>query len=226
MADDTTSSAGKPAPQAPPSGANRARPVEVTPGNVHQIGLPFVLQNQSGFNFWDIRSGDYFVELEGRYYGWDNATVQITEVGPGYGPPMHTHPVEEIFVLVEGEGAFVLGAEIIWVKAPCVVRVPPHTPHCPVSLGSGRMKMVDFFPSNQPGAAASDLADPFAHVKAGGTERAIMIENFRKILSDFDTDRDGKLSRAEAPVMLRDSFERYDTDGDGFITLEDAEGWN
>lgn len=210
---------------ASPGGTNPLRPIEVTPGNIHHIGLPFVLQNQSGFNFWDVKSGDYFVELEGRYYGWDNATVQITEVGPGYGPPMHMHPVEEIFVLVEGEGAFVIGTEIIAVKAPCVVRVPPNTPHCPVSLGSGRMKMVDFFPSNQPGGAPCDVPDPFAHIKTGGNERSAMIENFRKILADFDADGDGKLSRAEAPVMLRDSFERYDIDGDGFITFEDAEGW-
>ena len=206
--------------------ASRPRPVEVTSGNVHQIGLPFVLQNQSGFNFWDVKSGDYFVELEGRYYGWDNATVQITEVGPGYGPPMHTHAVEELFVLVEGEGAFVIGTEIIPVKAPCVLRVPPHTPHCPVSLGAGRMKMVDFFPSNQPGGAPSDVPDPFAHVKTGGNERAVMLQNCRKIIADFDTDGDGKLSRAEAPLMLRDSFERYDTDGDGFISVEDAAGWS
>lgn len=75
----------------------------MTPGNVHNLGLPFVLQNQSGFNFWDIKSGDYFIELEGQHYGWDSSTVQVTTMGPGHGPPMHTHPVEEIFVLVEGE---------------------------------------------------------------------------------------------------------------------------
>ena len=210
---------------APSSLTDRARPVEITPGDVHHIGLPFVVRNQSGFNFWDVTSGDYFAELEGRYYGWDNATVQITDVGPGYGPPMHTHPVEEIFVLVEGEGAFVVGTETIAVKAPCIVRVPPNTPHCPVSLGSGRMKMVDFFPSNQPGGAPSETPDPFAYVKAGGKKRAAMIENFKKVLEDFDADGDGKLSRAEAPVMLRDAFARYDTDGDGYITFEDAEGW-
>ncbi len=53
-----------------------------------------------------------------------------------------------------------------------------------------------------------------------------MIENFKKILDDFDADGDGKLSRDEAPVMFRDSFDRYDSDHDGFITIEDAQAWD
>ncbi len=201
--------------------------VEVTPGDIHSLGLPFVLQNQSGFNFWDIKTGDYFVEMEGRYYGWDNSTVQVTEMGAGHGPPMHMHPVEEIFVLVQGEAAFAIGSEVFHLKAPAVVRVPPHTAHSPISLGTGRNIMVDFFPSSQPGAAPIDAVDPFSHIKAGGgNERQAMIQNFKKILADFDKDGDGKLSRDEAPLMLRDSFGRYDSDGDGFITMEDAEAWD
>jgi mannose-6-phosphate isomerase-like protein (cupin superfamily) len=205
----------------------KRKQVEVTPGNVHNLGLPFVLQNQSGFNFWDIKSGDHFIELEGQHYGWDSSTVQVTAMGPGHGPPMHTHPVEEIFVLVEGEAAFAVGEEIFHLKAPAVMRVPPHTPHSPATLGAGRNVMVDFFPSSQPGAAHSDATDPFSHVKTGGgNERRAMIENFKKILADFDADQDGKLSRDEAPIMFRDSFGRYDSDGDGFVTMEDAQGWD
>src|SRR5262245_59438000 len=74
---------------------------EVTPGDAFRLGLPFVLDNQSIFNYWNIRTGDYFVEMEGEHYGWDNATIQVAEAGPGFGPPVHTHPVEEIFVLVD-----------------------------------------------------------------------------------------------------------------------------
>ena len=33
------------------------QPTEVTPGNAFQLGLPFVLANQSLFNFWDVHSG-------------------------------------------------------------------------------------------------------------------------------------------------------------------------
>ena len=53
-----------------------------------------------------------------------------------------------------------------------------------------------------------------------------MIANFKQILVDFDRDGDGRLSRDEAPLLLNAQFERWDTDGDGFITLQDAEGWD
>jgi Ca2+-binding EF-hand superfamily protein len=72
-----------------------------------------------------------------------------------------------------------------------------------------------------------DCRDPFAHVKQQGTaERDAMIANFKKILADFDTDGDGRLSRDEAPLLLKAQFDRYDTDHDGFITLDDAQGWD
>ncbi len=205
---------------------NRPKQVDVTPGNVHSLGLPFVIQNQSCFNFWDIKTGDYFIEMEGQYYGWDDSTVQVTSMGPGNGPPLHTHPVEEIFVLIEGEASFIIGTEMIHIKAPSVVRVPPHTPHSPTSLSAGRNVMVDFFPSSKPGAAPVDAPDPFAYLKTGGgSERQAMIDNFKKILIDFDADGDGRISREEAPIMLRDSFERYDSDADGFISMKDAQTW-
>lgn len=53
-----------------------------------------------------------------------------------------------------------------------------------------------------------------------------MIANFRKVLADFDADGDGKLSREEAPVLIREQFDRYDTDHDGFITMQDAQRWD
>jgi hypothetical protein len=37
---------------------------------------------------------------------------------------------------------------------------------------------------------------------------------------------DGRLSRDEAPVLLKAQFDRYDTDHDGYITLDDAQGWD
>jgi len=205
---------------------DRPRQTEVTPGDAFQLGLPFVLANQSLFNYWDIRSGNYFIEMEGEFYGWDNATIQVAEAGPGIGPPIHTHETEEIFVLAEGRIAFTLNGEIVDMTGPAVVRVPPHTPHNVTTLGSHN-KLVTFFSSNSPGAGPSDLPDPFAHVKQQGTaERDAMIANFKKVLADFDADGDGRLSRAEAPLLIQRQFDRYDTDHDGFITLEDAQSWD
>jgi len=205
----------------------RPRPTEVTPGNIFQLGLPFVLANQSLFNYWDIRSGNYFIEMEGEFYGWDNATIQVAEAGPGIGPPIHTHDVEEIFVLAQGRIAFTLNGEVADMTGPAVVRVPPNTPHNVTTLGTDRNTLVTFFSSNSPGAAPVDAPDQFSHVKLQGTaERDAMIANFKKILADFDADGDGRLSRDDAPILIKRQFDRYDTDHDGFITLDDAQGWD
>ncbi|HTW97124.1 MAG TPA: hypothetical protein VMD59_00020 [Acidimicrobiales bacterium] len=68
----------------------RRKQTEVTPGNAFHLGLPFVLANQSLFTFWVVHSGDFFIEMEGDLHGWDNATVRVSETGPGVGPPIHT----------------------------------------------------------------------------------------------------------------------------------------
>ena len=78
-------------------------------------------------------------------------------------------------------------------------------------------------PSFSPDAAPIDEPDQFMYVKQTSTaERDAMIANFKKILADFDTDGDGRLSRGEAPIRLKAQFDRYD----GFISLVDAEGWD
>ena len=206
---------------------NPRKQSEVTPGNAFSFGLPFVLQNQSLFNYWDISTGDHFIEMEGQYYGWDSATVQVAEAGPGVGPSMHKHPVEEIFVLMEGEVAFTVNGDVLDMKGPALVRVPPNTSHNVTTLGTGRNKLITFFSSNSPGASLSDEQDPFAHIKENSSgERTAMIANFKKVLADFDADHDGKLSREEAPILIRDQFDRYDSDHDGFITMEDAQDWD
>ncbi len=42
-------------------------------------------------------------------------------------------------------------------------------------------------------------------------------------LMQFDTDKDGKVSREEAPEPMRERFDMMDTDGDGFIDSSDLE---
>ena len=105
--------------------------------------------------------------------------------------------------------------------------MPPGTPHNVTSLGFGRNKLVTFFSANSPGASPVDDPDEFMHVKqTSAAERDAMIANFKKILADFDTDGDGQLSRDEAPILLKAQFDRYDTDHNGFISLEDSQGWD
>jgi Ca2+-binding EF-hand superfamily protein len=42
-------------------------------------------------------------------------------------------------------------------------------------------------------------------------------------LMRFDKDKDGKISKDEAPSQMANYFDRMDTDGDGFITQSEID---
>ena len=92
--------------------------------------------------------------------------------------------------------SFSANGKVLHMTRSAVARVPPRTPHKATTLGAGRDELGTFFSADRPGASA------------------------------VNTDGDGRLSREEAPLLVKAQFERYDTDHDGFITLDDAQGWD
>jgi Ca2+-binding EF-hand superfamily protein len=42
-------------------------------------------------------------------------------------------------------------------------------------------------------------------------------EQFRAVLKEADANKDGKISKEEAPALIKDRFDRIDTNGDGFV---------
>src|SRR6266581_3068010 len=47
--------------------------------------------------------------------------------------PLHTHPIEEVFVVAEGALTLRLGDETVVAEADTVVRIPPGVPHAVVN---------------------------------------------------------------------------------------------
>ena len=54
---------------------------------------------------------------------------------PGAGPPLHTHPYEETFFVVEGDVLFTVDGEEIEAGDGDIVVVPANTPHKFLSRG-------------------------------------------------------------------------------------------
>lgn len=85
--------------------------------------------------------------FKGRVTGADLDTaltilfVEIDEVGGG--PPLHTHPYDEVFILREGRARYTLGDEVIDASAGDVLMAPAHMPHKFENLGPGRMVSTD-----------------------------------------------------------------------------------
>ena len=190
------------------------------------LGLPFAMEQKkkgaSGLSFWNVKTDDYYFHMEGKDFGWDNATIELGSMSSGQGPEPHTHVVEEFFVVIEGSAAFTLGEKIIHVKAPAVFRVPPNTSHNVTTLGPDKTTMVTFFPTNSPETGPSDVPDPFADLKKDSVNRKAKREQLATLIMDMDINEDGKMSMSEAPDHFKNTFTRYDTNNDGYISQEEA----
>lgn len=61
----------------------------------------------------------------------------------GEGPPLHVHPYDETFVILQGRARFFVGGEIIEAGAGAVVFGPKGLPHRFENLGPGRLQTLD-----------------------------------------------------------------------------------
>ncbi len=62
---------------------------------------------------------------------------------PGTGPPLHVHPYDEIFTVLEGCARFFVGDKVIDADAGEVVLGPAGVPHRFINLGPGRLQTLD-----------------------------------------------------------------------------------
>ncbi|CAM5646585.1 cupin domain-containing protein [Streptomyces glaucescens] len=67
----------------------------------------------------------------------------IVDVAADAGPPRHSHPYEEIFIVVDGTVRLEAGGEKIDATPEDIVVVPADVPHKFTALGPGRARMVN-----------------------------------------------------------------------------------
>jgi quercetin dioxygenase-like cupin family protein len=67
--------------------------------------------------------------LAGSEHGFDSLFIVETEMDVGSSIPLHTHPIEEAWVVTDGQLVVRLGEDTVLVPSGCVVRVPPDVPH-------------------------------------------------------------------------------------------------
>jgi quercetin dioxygenase-like cupin family protein len=69
--------------------------------------------------------------------------VIFVDAEPGRGPSLHTHPYEEILVVLEGEATLLPEQDGRVVRAGDVVIVRPGQPHGFVNSGEDRLRQID-----------------------------------------------------------------------------------
>ena len=95
------------------------------------------------------RPGRRSRNLVGSEHGFDSLFVAETEMDVGSHIPLHTHPVEEAWVVTAGQLVVRLGQETVVVPAGSVVRVPPEVPHAVRNEGSAVARALTAAPWNR-----------------------------------------------------------------------------
>ena len=99
-------------------------------------------------DFRDVpnRPGRRVRDLAGTVHGFDSVFVTESEMDHGSAIPLHVHPVEEAWVVLEGELALRVGDETVTVSAGEVARVPPGVPHAVRNEGTVTARAISAAP--------------------------------------------------------------------------------
>ena len=92
------------------------------------------------------RPGRRSRDLAGTSHGFDSIFVTENEMDHGSTIPLHTHPVEEGWVVLEGELSVRIGDEWVTVPAGSVARVPPGVPHAVRNEGDATVRAITAAP--------------------------------------------------------------------------------
>jgi mannose-6-phosphate isomerase-like protein (cupin superfamily) len=77
----------------------------------------------------DMRFSSTAWLFEGEPRAGAGVSMFIVRTPPGPGVELHTHPYRETFLLLEGEGRFTAGDEVVELRPNQMLVVPPETPH-------------------------------------------------------------------------------------------------
>jgi quercetin dioxygenase-like cupin family protein len=95
---------------------------------VHRLGDHQPISNRPGSRGRD---------LVGSEHGVSSFYVAELLMEAGASNPLHTHPIEEAFVVAEGALVLRVADETVVAEAESTVRIPPNVPHAVRNAGPG-----------------------------------------------------------------------------------------
>jgi len=90
----------------------------------------------------DRGNGAITFPMVGKSDGAQAFSAGVTSFNPGVDVPLHSHNVEEMVIILEGEGECELDGEIKPVKTWDTTYVPPGVVHCFRNTGSAQMSIM------------------------------------------------------------------------------------
>ena len=80
--------------------------------------------------------------FEGAKRGGAGVSMFIVRTPPGGGVDLHVHPYHETFLILEGEGRWTAGDDVVELRPNQMLVVPPETPHGFRNTGDGPLLVV------------------------------------------------------------------------------------
>ena len=77
----------------------------------------------------------------------DGMAVIDEQMGVGDRIPLHTHPVDELVAIIDGEGEYRLGTGQRRVVSGAIVFIPAGTPHGTANIGDRPLHLYGIFPT-------------------------------------------------------------------------------
>jgi quercetin dioxygenase-like cupin family protein len=74
-----------------------------------------------------------------------NSMITMFEIQPGTAPDPHSHAHEQLVYIVSGKAEFVVGEEVLKVKAGDLLVVPSNVPHSLKVIGSEPVLNINVF---------------------------------------------------------------------------------
>jgi mannose-6-phosphate isomerase-like protein (cupin superfamily) len=102
-----------------------------------------------------LRRSEISALFEGAAHGGVEISIFVTTWPAGRGPRLHKHPYAEVFLIEEGQAAFVIDREQLTVAADHIVVVPANTPHRFENAGRSPLRLLSIQPS--PNVIQTDL---------------------------------------------------------------------
>ena len=85
-------------------------------------------------------------DLVGADLGVASFFIGDSVLAPGSGVPLHTHPIEEVLIALDGEITVIAGDQAIQLDADEAVVVPPGTPHKFENRGGAEARLLSAAP--------------------------------------------------------------------------------
>ncbi|MGI8404381.1 MAG: cupin domain-containing protein [Thermomicrobiales bacterium] len=86
--------------------------------------------------------GSFAHVFNGAQHGLPSVSLMMSELQPGEGPSLHRHEYDEVFVVEEGTGTFLIGETSVEATQGNVVLIPAGMPHAFTNAGEAILRLT------------------------------------------------------------------------------------